>query len=232
MVKGNDTLPYKDSMEIIKDTEHFSRTFYPGDTLYHEPSSSFEKVNGQIINIVRNGCEYEGLWIIKDSSGGYRKGNYHTGRITGIWQRFDKNGKLLEETEEYPDGKNQVVVKEVDYSSGKPVVVINKPFMRFFLNNMYVIFVIFILALFSRVFINSKIYNVEDGTDYSPIYFYFPGFLSDNFGHSVQCMFSFWFSNYKPENRRRAIISNVLSVIALGIFFGLIIAFTIEGDMK
>lgn len=75
------------------------------------------------------------------------------------------------------------------------------------------------------------IYNSENNTDYWPIAFVAPGYVSDNYSHSLACVFTLWFSDYKPENRRLVLVSNTLSLIALVTFFGTIIMLTISGDL-
>jgi hypothetical protein len=220
MIKDNDTLPYKLEMEIRD-----------GDTTYLGACRTFEKINGQIVNQSDDQCLRQGLWTITDSLGNYWTGNYHDNNEVGIWKRFDKSGKLLTETEEVSFGKNTYKVKEIDYTSGQPVTLIDKPFLSFYIKNLVAIMVIFFVTFFGRVFINSSIYNIENGTDLSPIYFHFGPLVTKNFGHSLLCTFTFWFSNYKPENRRLVIISNTMSVIALTIFFGIIIGLAVTGEI-
>ena len=88
------------------------------------------------------------------------------------------------------------------------------------------------LAFFVRVFINSWIYNNENGTDYSVIYFYAPGYVSENFAHSLKCTFTFWFFQYKPQNKRLVVISHILSLIAIGAFLIILIGLAASGDLK
>ncbi|MCO5280543.1 MAG: hypothetical protein M9931_05730 [Chitinophagales bacterium] len=136
----------------------------------------------------------------------------------------------FKETEEV-FGKDTYKVKEIDYTSGQPVTIIDKPFLAFYIKNLVAIMVILFVTFFGRVFINSSIYNSENGTDFSPIYFHFGPLVTKNFGHSLLCTFTFWFSNYKPENKRLVIISNTMSVIALTIFFGIIIGLAVTGEI-
>lgn len=221
MVKDNDTLPYQETMEVREN----------GDTVYLGACRTFEKVNGQIINQSDDHCLRQGRWTITDTLGNYWTGNYHDNNEVGIWQQFDKNGKLLKETEEVSFGKDTYKVKEIDYTSGQPVTIIDKPFLAFYIKNLVAIMVILFVTFFGRVFINSSIYNSENGTDFSPIYFHFGPLVTKNFGHSLLCTFTFWFSNYKPENKRLVIISNTMSVIALTIFFGIIIGLAVTGEI-
>lgn len=214
MIKNNDTLPYKLEMEIRD-----------GDTTYLSACRTFEKVNGQIVNQSDDHCLRQGLWTITDSFGNYWTGNYHDNNEVGIWKRFDKIGKLLKETEEVSFGKDAYKIKEIDYSSGRPVTIIDKPFLSFYIKNLVAIMVIFFATFFTRPFINSTIYNRENGTNLSPLYFGLP-FTKKYWkyaSHSLMCVFTLWFVNYKPENRRLVLISNALSAIALTIFFGILI---------
>ena len=221
MIKGNDTLPYQETMEVREN----------GDTVYLGACWTFEKVNGQIVNQSDDHCLRQGRWIIIDSMGNNWTGNYHDNCEVGNWRRFDKKGKLLNEKEEVSFDNNTYKVKEIDYATGNPVTIVDKPFLAFYIKNLVAIMVIFFITLFGRPFINSRIYNIENGTNFSLIYFYFPGFVSKNFGHSLLCTFTFWFSNYKPECRRLVIISNTMSAIALTIFFGTIIGLAVTGEI-
>ncbi len=202
-----------------------------GDTMYLGACRTFEKINGQIVNQSDEHCLRQGLWTITDSLGNYWTGNYHNNNEVGFWKRFDKSGKLLTETEEVSFGKDTYNVKEIDYTSGQPVTLTDKLFLSFYIKNLVAIMVIFFMTFFGRVFINSNIYNIENETDLSPIYFHFGPLVTKNFGHSLLCTFTFWFSNYKPENRRLVIISNTMSVIALTIFFGIIIGLAVTGEI-
>ena len=234
MVKGNDTLPYEQTIEIHKDTLYFgSNTIYPGDTTYSSPCATFEKVNGKIINATDANCLRQGHWIITDSLGNHWTGTYHNGNEKGIWKRFDKSGKLLKETEEVSFGKDTYKVKEIDYLSGIPITVIDKPFLSFYIKNIVAIMIIFFGAFFTRPFINSTIYNRENGTNLSPLYFGLPFTKKywEYASHSLMCVFTLWFFNYKPENRRLVLISNALSAIALAIFFGILIGLAITGEI-
>lgn len=221
MVKNNDTLPYQETMEVREN----------GDTVYAGACQTFEKVNGQIVNQSDDQCLRQGLWTITDSLGNYRTGFYQDNNETGTWKQFDKSGKLLKETEAIFLGKDTYLVKEIDYTNGKPVTVTDKPFLSFYIKNLAVIMVIFFLTFFGRIVINSRIYNFENGTNFSPVYFFIGPFVTKSFGHSFLCTFTFWFSNYKPGNRKRVMLSNTMSIIALAIFFGTIIGFAVTGKI-
>jgi hypothetical protein len=222
MIKDNDTLPYKLEMEIRD-----------GDTIYLQACRTFEKANGQIINQSDDHCLRQGLWRSTDSLGNYWTGNYHDNNAVGTWKQFDKSGKLLKETEEVSFGKDTYKVKEIDYSSGQPVTLIDKPFLSFYIKNLIAIMVIFFVTFFTRPFINSTIYNRENGTNLSPLYFGLPFTKKywEYASHSLMCVFTVWFFNYKPENRRLALVSNTLSAISLTIFFGIIIGLTVTGEI-
>lgn len=220
MIKDNDTLPYKLEMEIRE-----------GDTIYLGACRTFEKINGQIVNQSDDLCLRQGIWKITDSLGNYWTGNYNNNQRVGIWKQFDKSGKLLTETEEVSFGKDNYLVNEIDYTSGQPVTIIDKPFLAFYIKNLVAIMVILFVTFFGRTFINSNIYNSENGTDYSLINFHFGPLFTKNFGHSLLCTYTFWFSNYKPNNRRLVIISNTMSIITLTIFFGIIIGLAATGEL-
>lgn len=138
MIKDNDTLPYQETMEVREN----------GDTVFFSACWTFEKVNGKIVNQTDDHCLRQGLWIITDSLGNYRTGIYHNGNEKGIWKRFDKNGKLLKETEEVSFGKDTYKVKEIDYTSGQPVTLIDKPFLAFYIKNLLAIMIIFFGTFF------------------------------------------------------------------------------------
>lgn len=222
MINDYDTLPFKSEMEIRD-----------GDTVYLEACWTFEKINGQIFNQKDVQCLRQGLWTIPDSLGNYWTGIYHNSREVGVWKRFDKSGKLLTETEEVSFGKDTYKVKEIDYTSGQPITLIDKPFLSFYIKNLVAIMVIIFGAFFTRPFINSTIYNRENGTNLSPLYFGLPFTKTywDYASHSLMCVFTLWFFNYKPENRRLVLISNTLSAIGLIIFFGIIIGLTVTGEI-
>lgn len=220
MIKNNDTLPYKLEMQIRD-----------GDTTYLGACRTFEKVNGEIINQSDAYCKRQGRWILTDSLGNYWTGTYKNNKWVGIWKRFDKEGNLLKETRKVHLGKDSYLVKEITYKDNVATVLIDKKFLAFYIDNFFILITIIFGSFFGRVFINSKIYNNENGTSYSPIYFFAPGYVSDNFEHSLICTFTLWFSNYKPENRKLIIISNTLSLIALGLFFGIIIGLAITGEI-
>src|SRR4051794_28033135 len=133
MIKDNDTLPY-----FTKIAEGTCETF--------------EKINGAIVNRTDGGCLRQGLWIITDSFGNYWTGIYHDNVETGIWKFFDTSRRLIKESESISVGKEIYEIKEVDYSSGHAVTIIDKPFLAFYLKNIYIIVGLFFITFFSRGF--------------------------------------------------------------------------------
>jgi hypothetical protein len=219
IVKDNDTLTYQETMEIRE----------KGDTVYLVSCRTFEKINGQIVNQTDEQCLRQGLWTIPDSSGNYWTGIYHNNNQVGIWKRFDKNGKVLTETEEVSFGKYTYKVKEIDYTGGHPVTVIDKPFLSLYLKNFMFIVVLLMLTFLIKLFINNTIYNRENGSNLSPFYVGTP-FTKEYFDyalHFLTCSLTIWIFNYKPENRRLVKISNTLTTLMLTIFFGTLLVILI-----
>ena len=122
-----DTVEYNSAFTIDKET---------GDTSFVNDCEHFEKVNGEIINRIDKDGVKQGNWVICDSVTGCEKGRFKNGKRKGIWQKMDKDGTLLKEWEEVTFNKIPIVVKEIDYSSGKGIIVIDKPFLslRTFIN--------------------------------------------------------------------------------------------------
>ena len=237
MIKNGDTLIYEQTMEIHKDTMYFgNNTIYPGDTTYSFPCYTFEKRDGQIINQRTPNCLPVGFWIIEHENGTISKGNYTSnGKLTGIWKTYDKGGQLIKEIEYTSIGNDTYTLKEIHYKDGQATIVSKKTwFASFYLQHLLLISIILGVIFFSRVFINSPIYNRKNGTNYSPIYFHFGPIVSKNFEHSLMCTFTFWWSvgKLKEESRSLARVSNILSIIALGLFFGLIIGLGLSGELK
>ncbi|KAF0202316.1 MAG: hypothetical protein FD170_2042 [Bacteroidetes bacterium] len=220
MIIGNDTLPYKEEIQIRN-----------GDTSYLSACRTFEKVNGQIINQSDDYCLRQGLWILNDTLGNYWKGEYKNNNQIGTWKKFDRNGNLIKEARKVHLGSDSYLVKEIEYNNNVPTVLIDRKFLAFYIDYFWLLIIIIFGSFFGRVFINSGIYNNENGTDFSPIYFFAPGNVSNNFHHSLLCTFTLWFSNYKPENKQDVITSNVLSLISTGLFFGIIIGLAIAGEI-
>lgn len=158
-------------------------------------------------------------------------GQYKNNERVGGWNFYNQEGTLVRVAEDISFGNVKYRVKEIEYSHGNSILKVDRRFLAFYLKNFNVIILIIFGTFFGRVFINSRIYNLENGTNYSPIYFKFPGYVSKNWGHSILSTFTLWFINYKPENRRLVIISNTLSFIVLGTFLGLLIGLAISGEL-
>jgi len=220
MIKNGDTLPYQLELSV-------SGT----DTFYLGACHTFEYFNGQIINQSDKNCLRQGHWIITDSLGNYWMGEYEDNWEKGIWKQFNRNNQLLMETKNVHLGKNNYLVKKIIYTKNIPTILVDKKFLAFYIENFFILVSIIFGSLFGRFFINSRIYNIENNTNYFPIYFYMPGYVSENFHHSMLCMFSFWFSNYKPENKTLVKISNILSVIGLSTFGAIMVGLAISGEL-
>jgi hypothetical protein len=160
MIKNSDTLPYKVETEI-----------HNGDTMRLHTCWSFEKVNSQIINQTDDQCKRQEKWVITDSLGNYWTGIYKNNKWVGNWQHFNKNGNLLKETRKVHLGQDSYLIKEIIYTDNVASVVVDKKFLAFYIDYFFIIVTIIFGAFFGRVFLNSKIYNIENGTNYSPIYF-------------------------------------------------------------
>jgi len=236
MIQNGDTLPYTQTMEIHDDTLYLgNNTIYPGDTTYSAPCQTFEKLNGQIINLKTADCRPTGFWIIKSEDGLTKKGNYNAnGKKEGIWKTYDQNNQLMKEVEYASVANDSYILREIQYVNGQAKVISEKTwFASFYLKNVLLIAIVLGLAFFSRPFINSPIYNRINETDYSPIYFHLGPIVSNNFGHSLQCTFTFWWNIKKLHEKDKTLgrINNVLSVIAIGGFLGLIVGLTISGEL-
>lgn len=210
-----DTLPYKLEMRI-----------YGKDTSYSDACRTFEKINGQNVNLSDDHCLAQGFWIEGDSMGGSRKGNYINGQRNGVWREFDKDGRLLTEWK-YAEG---IKVREISYSEGAGKVVVDKPFTGFFLENVWAVLIISGLILALRLAINSAIYNTENGTNYW-LGFQASAFVPPNFMHNMMCIFTIWFWNYKPENKRWVYVSNMLSITIAAILLVLFIIYKQANDL-
>lgn len=219
MIIKKDTLPFKATMVITNDTTHNGKTIYiKRDTSYEDPCNVFEKINGKIVNRTDSSCLQQGLWISTDSVGNYSTSFYIDGDDSGKWKNFSKSGRLLKETEEVSLGKEFYVVKEIDYSSGHPVTIVNVPFFGFYINHFDVILPILVLLSSVRILINYKIYNIENNTNYPSFrnHFKFKLFEPGELRYRLISIFTLWFFKYKPENRYSAIISNILSIFCFG----------------
>jgi hypothetical protein len=247
MIRDKDTSLYKDSMVITHDTTHNgSATFVKTDTTYEGACRTFEKISGRIVNQTDDRCYAQGTWVEKDSTGNYTTGNYLDNIKRGIWKSFyfNKDKKLIRETESVYLGDKLYVVKEVYYVNGVGVVVTSRPILKFFIllnqpvlaleSNCFgiLVFVLVISAL-ARILINNSIYNLENETNFSAVgnRFKIKLFEEGELEHKLLCVFTLWFFKYKPENKSSVFISNLLGCI----FFGALLLLIIEGmlcDLK
>lgn len=234
MVENGDTLPYKETMNIHDDTLYFgNKTIYPGDTTYSAPCQTFEKRNGQVINMKTADCRPTGFWIIESDEGLIKKGNYNeNGKKTGTWKTYDQNGQLVNEVEYASVANDTYILREVNYKNGQVEIVSEKTwFASFYLKNVLLVAIIILGAFFIRVPINMTIVRRQYGQ--KPV-FWFPFVTSFDkaMRYMIGTMFTFWWTNLKPENKSLGRLSNFLSIIALGGFFGLIIGLGISGELN
>jgi hypothetical protein len=229
MVQNNglDTLPFEQSISIYSDTFSINgKTYYPGDTSFGDPCYFFEIINNKIYNQRDKDCDSIGLWMIKKDDSTLLRGKYSSwGKKTGIWKTFDKNDKVIEEIEY----AHNTILKHYEYVNGVKFIVLEKPwFDRFYLKYALPIWIAVALILFSRLFVNSSIYNDENGTNYSVIYFSIGPFVtkSDNFRHSFKCTYTFWWNlkRLKEGNKPYAKYINMTTIV-LTVVIGLITLF-------
>jgi hypothetical protein len=81
------------------------------------------------------------------------------------------------------------------------------------------------IAFLIKIYINSQIYNIENETDFVPIFLLSPGHVSKNVKHSLHSIFTWWFLNYKKENRYLAILSNLITIFIVTIIIAMVIGF-------
>ena len=159
------------------------------------------------------------------------------GFLVNGWTRYDHDsaGNLLRRTEFATIGKDTYTLRRTELADGREQVVYTKTWIaRMFYAYTSWFMVILFVAFFSRVFVNSAIINRENGTRMSPIHGHIGPVVTKNYGHSLSSTFNFWWTvdRLKPGNRRAARIANALSVIALTLFFGSIIAMAAAGELK
>ncbi len=159
------------------------------------------------------------------------------GFLVNGWTRYDHDsaGNLLRKIEFATMGRDTYTLRKTELVDGQEEVVYTKTWIaRMFYAYTSWFMVILFAAFFSRVFVNSAIINRENGTNRSPIYWHIGPLVSKNYGHSLSSTFTFWWTvdRLKPGNRRAARIANALSVIALSLFFGSIIAMAEAGELK
>jgi len=199
MMVGKDTLPYKDKIEITYDTTYKDKIAYiKADTSYLEVCPSFEKVHGKIVNVTDSSCLSQGVWINYAANGDYYTGIYKDGKTAGKWRKYDKDGKLL------------ATIYRPFYDNLKD----NTPLCVW-------LGIIWMITFFLRSVSNNNIYNNENGTDFTVIRTSllpkFQLFEPDELRHLLLCYFTIWFFKYKPVNRANVNISNILSIIVVGL---------------
>ncbi|HVD97189.1 MAG TPA: hypothetical protein VNB90_03220 [Cytophagaceae bacterium] len=65
------------------------------------------------------------------------------------------------------------------------------------------------LCTIIRSRINIKLYNSEYGTDFKPHKI----FSRDSSVERRACDFTFWYSNVKPQNKKKALVNNILTIV-------------------
>jgi hypothetical protein len=168
------------------------------------------------------------IWVNDKASCGF---------LVNGWTRydFDSNGRPLRRIEFATMGRDTYTLRRTELADGREQVVYTKTWIaRMFYAYTSWFMVILFVAFFSRVFVNSAIINRENGTRMSPIYAHIGPVVTKNYGHSLSSTFTFWWAvdRLKPENRCAARLANALSVIALALFFGSIIAMAAAGELK
>lgn len=214
-----DTVEYSSAYTIDKET---------GDTSFVSESERFEKINGEIRNKISKDGLKRGPWIEIDSDGNTEKGNYKDGHRRGVWQFFNKDGNLVQEKETVTFNKKVYTVKKINYTDGKADVLVDKPFLGFLLKKLIWITGLLFIAFMVKIYINNQIYNIENETDFVPIFIISHGQLSKNIQHSMRSVFTWWFVNYKKENRFLVIVSNLISIFIVGIVVAILIGFLRE----
>lgn len=220
MIKDNDTLLYKEEMQIQN-----------GDTSYIGACWTFEKVNGEIINQSDDKCLCQGKWVITDSIGNYSTGSYEDSKKVGVWKTYSRDGSLIKLIEYAYLADEVYTIKEIDYSKGEAKVIVDRAFLGFYINYFKWIVIIIFGSFFIRFFINNEIYNIENKTNFTAILLLIPGSEPNNMMQNFKCMFTLWFFNYKPQNRKKVIISNLLTLISLGTFIGILIGLGLAGEL-
>lgn len=211
MIKDNDTLPYSEEMRVDGN-----------DTTYAVSCNTFIIRDKKIINRQIN-CVSVGYWEFEKGSNTLLKGFYNNnGGREGLWRTYDGKGKLLRETEYASVGRDTYILKETEYINGKAKVIVNKSwFAKFYLKNVLTISLIILISFFLRIPINFLILKKR----YGQLRF------GNALKYNVMTTFTFWWNGSNAENRKLKTISNVLSIIALGSFFGVLIGLAISGEL-
>jgi len=218
---------------------------------------SFISINSE--NIERNIKEYildgkSKIFYENHAEKLVAKGKYNNNEIVGKWKYYSPKGiiteisypMLLWRRSDYYDTNNTIIkqidrintidgtveVKEVKFNDKGEQIIYNKTlFTKIYLKFTIEYMVIFFILMFIRIILNSIIYNRENNTNLSPIYFFAGPYVTKNYGHSLISVFTFWFSNYKDENKKMVYFSNTISIITLTLFFGVIIGLMVSGEI-
>lgn len=174
-------------------------------------------------------------------------GEYNNNEIGENWRFFDRKGRLTERTfpmtlwirHDYYDTLGKIIrevdytkcmdknieVRDVEYANGQEKVILHKMLIEIFIFRYMAYYLgLFFFLFFSRAFINYAIYTREDEKfPYKQKWFH-PSNLTIS-------LYSFWFSNCKPENRRLVFLTNTFTIISFSMFFGWLIIAAINGDL-
>jgi len=218
VVSSGDTLPYSEE-QIVKD----------GDTTYVSSCHVFERYGDEIINVKDENCKAQGKWIELESNGSKWVGMYKDGSRIGVWKEYNGE-RLIKEKEVISFSNKKYVVYEAEYDDlGNQVVLANIPVFAFCLRERIPISIFLLVLFLIRVFVNSRLINLENGTNFFPFYIFPSSKKGSPFFHSVLSVFSFWFFKSKPENFRLKIVCNLFSSLFL-IFFGFLVFLLLNGS--
>lgn len=152
-----------------------------------------------------------------------------------LWRRsdyYDTNNTIVKQIDKINTIDGMVKVKEVLFNDESEQIIYNKTlFAKIFYRFTVEYMVLFFILMFIRIILTSIIYNRENNTSLSPIYFFVGPYITKNYDHSILSVFTFWFSNYKDKNKKMVYFTNTLSIITLTLFFGVIIGLMISGEI-
>ena len=152
-----------------------------------------------------------------------------------LWRRsdyYDTNNTIVKQIDKINTIDGMVKVKEVLFNDENEQIIYNKTlFAKIFYRFTVEYMVLFFILMFIRIILTSIIYNRENNTSLSPIYFFVGPYITKNYDHSILSVFTFWFSNYKDKNKKMVYFTNTLSIITLTLFFGVIIGLMISGEI-
>ncbi|MCK5847137.1 MAG: hypothetical protein KAG84_06845 [Bacteroidales bacterium] len=152
-----------------------------------------------------------------------------------LWRRsdyYDTNNTIVKQIDKINTIDGMVKVKEVLFNDESEQIIYNKTlFAKIFYRFTVEYMVFFFILMFIRIILTSIIYNRENNTSLSPIYFFVGPYITKNYDHSILSVFTFWFSNYKDKNKKMVYFTNTLSIITLTLFFGVIIGLMISGEI-